>query len=514
MKLSAFLRFLVIIFLSTSLFFLAPPASFAQTTVSPIPSVRLKQTSLPVANTNPDVPNNLHNWTQNVMIEVLSALSCQLSGIDPVKPSQPCLGIDQKNGKIGFLPSPQTGGAIGFVGSMITVLYTPPLHTSDYFQYLSQNFGISKHAYAQTNTGTGFDGLRPLMAVWVIFRNLVYLILVIVFVVIGLAIMLRIKIDPRTVMTIQNQIPKVIVGILAITFSFAIAGFLIDMMWVLIYLIHNTLTQAAGYKVLDAANIQSNNPFGLLGAGNIWSISWESSKGVAVVIMDLLGMKQVASSVHWWDVFIPGKLLLTTLALILQGLIGFIGGVIVFIIICIALLMALCKLWITLLKAYVTILLDVILAPFWIVGGIIPGSPISLTGWLKDIGANLLAFPATIAMFMLAIMLKNILMGGEEIFVPPLIGNPMDSGLLGALVALGIILMTPNVVDMIKQAVKAPKTDFGTGAAMKGIGVGAALTTKSVSSGAGLYGAATFDISGEKRSAGRGGRVFQRIFRG
>src|SRR3989344_9366698 len=210
-------HFSFFIFILFSIFYLLSSAAPAYAT-SQTHSASSGQANYPVANTNPDVPNNLHNWTQNVMIEVMSALTCQLAGVDPINPKQGCLGIDSASGKIGFLPSPQEGGAIGFMGNMISVLYTPPLHTADYFQDLASNFGLSKHAYSQT-TGTGFKSLTPLIGIWSAFRNIVYLFLVIIFVIIGLAIMLRVKIDPRTVMTIQNQIPKIIIGILAVTFS-------------------------------------------------------------------------------------------------------------------------------------------------------------------------------------------------------------------------------------------------------------------------------------------------------
>src|SRR3989344_5216459 len=122
-------------------FFISP--AFSQTTPA-------QSTQNPSPNTTSDVSNNLHNWTQNVMIEVMSALTCQLAGVDPTNPKQSCLGIDSASGKIGFLPSPQEGGAIGFMGNMIATLYTPPLHTADYFKNLAQNFGISKKTYAQT----------------------------------------------------------------------------------------------------------------------------------------------------------------------------------------------------------------------------------------------------------------------------------------------------------------------------------------------------------------------------
>src|SRR3989338_9194661 len=265
-------HFSFLIFILFSIFYLLSSAAPAYTT-SQAHSASSGQANYPVANTNPDVPNNLHNWTQNVMIEVMSALTCQLAGVDPINPQQGCLGIDSKSGKIGFLPSAVSGqangGAIGFMGNMIATLYTPPLHTSDYFQNLAQNFGISKKTYAQ-NTGAGFQGLTPLIGVWSAFRNIVYLFLVIVFVVIGLAIMLRVKIDPRTVMTIQNQIPKIIIGILAVTFSFAIAGFLIDLMWVFIYLIFGIFSGmspeiARSVAGLNPTAMQGSSPMGVQG---------------------------------------------------------------------------------------------------------------------------------------------------------------------------------------------------------------------------------------------------------
>jgi hypothetical protein len=505
-KLVVFFLFLV----SCSLF-LTPAYAVSQATPTPTTQANPKNAAL-ISNTNADVPNNLHNWTQTVMIETMSALTCQIAGIDPINPKQPCLGADQKTGKIGFLPSPQTGGAIGFMGNMISVLYTPPLHTSDYFQYLASNFGIDKKAYAQT--GTGFDSLKPLMNIWVAFRNIVYLILVIIFVAIGLAIMLRVKIDPRTVMTIQNQIPKIIVGILAVTFSFAIAGFLIDIMWVMIYLIYNVITQAAGsgYEVIKAAGLEGGTPFGVIGANNSWSILWEAAFGIGKTIVNMLGLDSVihngTNSTGFWPGL--GYGFATVFLGIVSGLLGIIGGLIAYIIIAVALLVALFKIWLSLIKAYAFILLDVVIAPFYIIGGVIPGSPISIGGWLKDIGANLLAFPVTIAMFMFAIVFKDIFGKATtgQYFFPPLVGNSADMppSLVGAFISLGIILITPNVTNMLKQMLKAPKTNFGAG-----IGSGTAVIGGTFKQGMSSIAASKYNaMTGEafKDNKGRFGRIF------
>jgi len=448
-------KILISLFFLLSTFYLLPSIAHADTVT--------QVNNLPPSNTNPDVPNNLHNWTQSVMIEVTSALTCQIAGIDPINPVQGCLGVDQTSGKIGFLENTglpdealaKSGGAIGFMGNMIAALYTPPLHTADYFKDLASNFGISKPALAQNEGGTGFQSLTPLINIWSAFRNIVYLLLVIVFVVIGLAIMLRVKIDPRTVMTIQNQIPKIIVGILAVTFSFAIAGFLVDLMWVSIYLIYSTISQAGDVNQFNPVNLQGRNPFGALGAGNIFGIASSVSSSIQDILLNLFGFGNLNGI---------NRLLTGIFTLGISEL----PYIIPYLIILIAILIALFRLWFTLLMAYVQILLAVVLAPFWIIGGIVPGSPISLSGWLRNISANLLAFPATIAMFMLGKVFLTAFGTNQTQgqFVPPLIGSPGTPGAIGSLISLGIILMTPNVVNMLKAALKAPKTETGIGKAL------------------------------------------------
>ncbi len=540
---------ILIFFLFLVAFFLfLPTPSLAQTTPTQ------SNTTATPPNTTSDVLNNLHNWTQNVMIEVMSALTCQLAGVDPINPKQGCLGIDQKNGKIGFLPTPQTGGAIGFMGNMIATLYTPPLHTGDYFQNLAQNFGISKHAFAQ-NTGAGFQGLTPLIGIWSAFRNIVYLFLVIVFIVIGLAIMLRIKIDPRTVMSIQNQIPKIIIGILAVTFSFAIAGFLIDLMWVFIYLIYGIFSGIPNIDVqsLNPSSIQGQTALGvggqiggLQGVAGVAGISNTVASSTKDIIYHLLAFDKSLSFANLFVDAISGVVAGFTGIQLAQipsfSVFGFsiplgaVGGavsvpviftatktaivtllpyLIIFLIVFIALLTALIRLWFALIMAYVHILIDVVLAPFWIIGGIVPGSPISLSGWLRDLIANLAAFPAVIGMFMLGKVFMDAFTKGTpgQQFVPPLIGNPGDPSLIGSLIGLGIILMTPNVVNMLKAALKAPKLD--TGGVGQGLGAGVKVfggTIKSTA-GAGVAYVAGDPLTREKGTGGIG-RMLQRRFFG
>ena len=445
------------------------------------------------------------------MLEIMSALTCQLTGIDPVNHSQSCLGVDQKTGKIGFVKN--GGGAIGIMGSFIAVTFTPPIHTVDYVNYISKNFGLTKQAYAQQQ-GIGFQGIQPLMKIWIAFRNITYLLFVLVFVLIGLAIMLRVRIDPRTVMTIQNQIPKIIIGILLVTFSFAIAGFLIDFMWVFVYLVINIISNASGINLSTIPNNLLENPIGFtnnipfagVGPTGILGIVITTSDAVKTIVTSLFGpavitvhpaqqqqqnitqtiidnilvftVPPAAGIKAIFDLWgIAGDVILKSLGVVIGG----IAGILAFLIIAIAILWALFRLWFQLIVAYIGILFDVILAPLWIVAGVLPGVNVGFGTWIRDIVGNLAAFPTAIAMFLFGMVFINAFGETQNTgdFVAPLIGNPGSINLIGALIGLGIILYTPKVVDMVRNAIKAPKIDLTP--ISQAIGVGTATPGRAIS---------------------------------
>ena len=218
--------FCVVLLLFVSLFRFALPVS-AQTNDT-------LNTLMP---TDSSVQMNITTLTQGVFLGFLSSATCILGGVDFTSPKHMCLTYNNQTQKFTY-DTTSNYGLLGLGAAGIAMTFNNPVHTSDYFAYLSQNFGLVKSAHA-ANNGIGFDQLSPITNLWLAFRNIAYLIFVILFIVIGFAVMLRAKIDPRTVMTIENQIPKLIVALLLITFSFAIAGFVIDFMWVGIYLVIN-----------------------------------------------------------------------------------------------------------------------------------------------------------------------------------------------------------------------------------------------------------------------------------
>ncbi|HET9946528.1 MAG TPA: hypothetical protein VFQ63_00545 [Patescibacteria group bacterium] len=452
-------------------------------------------------NQDPAIPQNLHTYSQNVLLEVLDAAGCEMSGIDLSNPKMPCLGYDFHTGKIGYIKS---GGLLGTSVQMIATLYTPPAHFSDFTKDISSNFGLVKHTYAASSCdpsagiGVGFCGINPLVNIWKTFRNIVYLFFVLIFILVGFGIMLRFKIDPRTVMTIENQLPRLVIGLLLVTFSFAIAGLLIDAMWVGTFLVINILTgvPSSGLQAGKVVGHLFNNPFGFFDAaapGGFAGVTFGAGGSVKDVMLGIftgntsnqLGLVPPTQSCNWYDVGCwlsgtivgtVGQVLANILGFLVSWIIGIIGGIIILI----ALLVAMFRLWMALALAYVYILIDIVLGPFYILLGMIPGSKINFQSWAQGLLANLAAFPAAIGIFLLGNLFMQAAGGNENLlFVPPLIGNPNPSGAvsqgsspLSFLIGVVIILIAPSVVGLMKEVFKAPQNKLGQ-AAFSNIGLGA-----------------------------------------
>lgn len=526
----------------------------------------------------PNVPRDENSAMQVRLINVLSAIGCQLTGINPAYPKRPCVGINTLTDKISFIPREQQdldrGGAIGFVGSMMVAMYAAPVaSTNDYLAYLGDNFGIVKKAHAQ---GVGFSALTPVLPLWTASRNIAYFFYVLAFVVVGILIMVRVRIDPRTVMTIQNQIPKIVIGIILITFSYAIAGFLIDFMYTSMYVLTNVVTSVKvpkpnntgfyDYSKLGPEMTSATNPitaasrmggdsefaeyipgqtingiadlvegpagevgeslghifeggYGhwvysiILGVvGGLAGKSIAQSAGGGGKLMTALGVGLSVVSLFAPEIGIPATMLLPVLAAtpsIANGIraqragnkgaaignaalaIGSylaadklvdtaandgknlqeaIFSIIAFIIIAVAMLTSLVRIWFTLMKSYLLILIIIIMSPFYIVFGLLPGSNFSFSTWLRALAANLAAFPTVIIL----LLVGKIVMDGlgatqsQGLFVPPLLGNASVSGTIQSVVGLTFILLVPNAIDFTKSLFQSKSSPYGATAAAAG----------------------------------------------
>lgn len=141
-------------------------------------------------------------------------------------------------------------------------------------------------------------------------------------------------------------------------------------------------------------------------------------------------------------------------------LLGYLAGLIAYIVISIAIITTLFRVWIMLIKAYIYIILDAVFGPFWIALGLI-NSGAGFGPWIRKLLANLSAFPTVLLLFMLGRIVQH---GFEQDsvgnFAPPLIGDPGNTGSMGAIIGLGIILIAPEAVNITKSIFKAPEMKY------------------------------------------------------
>ncbi|MCM8787876.1 MAG: hypothetical protein NC935_07510, partial [Candidatus Omnitrophica bacterium] len=260
------------------------------------------------------------------------------------------------------------GGANGKMASLIAYLIgSQPVSSVEYLAFLGENLGLPvKRVYAQ---GVGWTALKPILQVWRAFRNISYLFITLFFIVLGFMIMFRSKINPQTVISVETALPKVIITLLLITFSYALAGLMIDFIYVLIYLLVGIFGLFGLFtnETIPLNYILNKNPFSLVFIRNASDIFLDApARAIQDLINGLFG--------NWLsDVDILGNLL-GSLAKAVFG---------------VSILFALFKVFLSLLFAYFNIVLSVIFAPFNLLFNVFPGNQ-AFGNWFKNLLANVL----------------------------------------------------------------------------------------------------------------------------
>lgn len=385
--------------------------------------------------------------------------------------------------------------ARGITNTIAMIYDAQPASTYLAFRDFGESLGfLPKQAYAQADTGIGFSGLRPLLPIWKAFRNLAYLFLSLIMIAIGFMIMFRKKIDAQTVVTVQNAIPNIVIALLLITFSYAIVGVLIDIMYIIMFV---------GLKLIaGAANSDGRNIFG----PEVVDMYMGSGMGQL-----FRGMSEGAFSS--FDDITRIILFGSTRRAILQGIFGAItfaifpvtGGSLAWqpallaALLGIAVLFGFMRVFFMLLSSYIQIIMSLIIGPFQLLFSAIPGNT-AFSSWIKNLVAHLSVFPITAIMILIGTYLAQydtVIMGGENlidtvkgsiegtrIWTPPLLSSAGSTtkGITG-LIALGVLMTIPTVAGSIKEALKAkPPVNVGIGSAFAPVGQTFQATSTGLSS--------------------------------
>jgi hypothetical protein len=337
-------------------------------------------------------------------------------------------GVPETNSTTGEVTTSK--GVVGFLSNSVSQMYdTPPANTETYVASVMRDLNIAPPAYAQ-GVGVGFAALNPVLEAWTAFRNLAYLFFVVIFIVIGFMIMLRRRVGQAAI-TAQQAIPQITIALLAVTFSYAISGLLIDAMYIVMYLIIGLFGK-------------SENDFL---SGNIFTLGWKMVTGGVDTAYDTVS-NMVEGMIN-----IP---LLDQL-----DALEFIGGITAALVIAIAIAIAVFGIFFELLKTYVTIIILVIMSPLWLMMGAIPGRS-TFTKWIRSMIGNLAAFPA----LLIVLLIYDTLTGGFSNdrtfetggFSPPYLLGVQLAGAIPFLVGLGLLM---GAKEAIVQAKKAMGADDG-----------------------------------------------------
>lgn len=452
-------------------------------------------------------------YTDMLVHNMFHTFSCLAVGSSVI--GQPCLTYQITKNAQGIVQSIPvlsqvnlSGGALEATTSLIGALYAnPPVRTADYLASVGTGLGIVKEANAQV-VGSGAQVLSPILTLWQVSRNIAYLIMIIIFVIIGLMVMFRNRINPQTVITAQAALPGLVIGLILVTFSYFLAGLISDTAFIGTNVVGYYFAAAQGPTALadtDRTNLvqkmskeSSLSIFGkftgIVDAGAVGKFVdtiWQYLDGGAKTVVTALAVFITAQTVTQSTDFL--KLIPKYGEAVQAGIVGLtaifataspssvIGPAVSFIA-SLVLLYTMLRLLIRLVNSYLTIIFLTFTAPFQFLAAALPGRQGIATDWILNILGNILAFPAVLAVFYFVAFILGQSFGplkissldqrqdntfvstaqaieidnqpnmivGKDAF--PLFGG-IDLSFIKILLAFGALVATPAIPDIIIRTV-------------------------------------------------------------
>ena len=319
-------------------------------------------------------------------------------------------------------------------------------------QQYSDSIKIEEINMEETPTPSisGYNYLKDVVhldKIWRSSLNIVYLFSIIIFIIVGFMIMFRKNLPGNTTVTVSKALPQIIISLVLATFSFAIVGIIMDLGKVGINLSRSIISNIyvemgeGEEKIIEQKNLWSladdvfqktrlDTDAGdalskipligdtlagvLVGKGN--TLTGELARVEAMGATYYFLQKNLPEIVNEADVDASAvvgidfgisatvdivepvldfaqwtlkNLLYIGMTAASTGLMAIIIKSLILIIIC---FYAAFKVFLTLLTTYLKLFINVIVAPFQLMLGAIPGNSAQITNWLKSVVANVLVF--------------------------------------------------------------------------------------------------------------------------
>jgi len=311
----------------------------------------------------------------------------------------------------GDFPDQMKYGLLGIAETQVTAMFQSSPNI-DVVAHLSEEW-IPGYKESKSVYASGYDDISNtgISEIWSFTRNIAYLGFVVIMIVVGFMIMFRNKLGGQTLVTLGNTLPRIVVSLVLVTFSFAIAGIIIDIAGVMMSVIKSLLGSGIPVHDIGALTWQAGGKAGSIFGGG----------GIAGIVLGIVNP-------------IFGTI----------GIISLIGGIII----SGAAFMGAIKLWLALVKSYMALLLNVIVAPFSIMFGSMPGNDASTINLFKSILRNALVFPIAFAIVNLPFFLDN---NGIVIEFPETL-----TGEQASVLKLGPIIMAIAKLIALYAAAQAP----------------------------------------------------------
>ena len=302
-------------------------------------------------------------------------------------------------------------GLVSAVGEISSLAYKVP-PTGDHFANIVRNALSNNILNSKANAqegGIGTDILSPIESFWTGTRNVAYGLFVIVMVAIGFMIILQRQLPTRTVVTFTYALPRILAGLVLITFSLPLIALIFDIFAVfgsalVASIAAETVIENIASTVQITGAAEAISEFLTLFAGNVISL---------VLNLGTLGLVQ---------------LIMMTILIV--------GGMILFILTMIRLL-----------SAYVWILINTIFSPLVILFGSLPGQEGTITDLGKKLIAKTLVFP--LILFFLNPASATFLSGGnfEQVVGNTLLFNATMLGPILTLFMLAAAYKAPGLLE-------------------------------------------------------------------
>jgi len=415
-----------------------------------------------------------------ITISFYKNISCKLVG-------EACYAdLDKKN------PS----NASMFLASLFVYpLLHPPASGIGAVQQTLAQVGFIPKSYAAE--GVGFASMRPLMKVWTAMRDISYLLLVLVIVTIGFMIMLRSKINPQTIVSVENALPKIVMALIYITFSFAIAGLLIDLMYVSLVLVIGILGPIQPNATPESIS-KLTSTFLMASPWSLFTVlGMDGIKGTAMIfavlpnaILAILGgyignilrlvifiaatifvnpfITQTIAWVKAIDVPIQGSIVFASITIsglvksFLEAAGGFlsiglsmaVGALITLLIIglliFLTVLMLFFRIFMLLFSNYIKLLVLIIISPLFLLMEAVPGQS-TFGSWIKNLLELLVPYPIIVASFLIGSIIMDTSTRGV-LWTPPFLFE-INGAYLSAIIGMWILFMIPDFISLVQKMV-------------------------------------------------------------